>query len=140
MTVWILWGTFFVLSFITMALLWYSLPMLEDNSHRFLEEHSRFVKLLSVFLSASVAVFLAAVLSSIWNLIFAQCGLQAFAAHAASMDDIMRNLVIERITELMVESPNLMNALDLSPDELQNLSNADLLEVLEEIIVAGMVL
>jgi len=71
MITWILWGTFFALGFITIALICFSLPMLEDNSHRFLEEHGKFAKILSVFLSASVAFFLAAVLSSFWNLIFA---------------------------------------------------------------------
>jgi hypothetical protein len=45
----------------------------------------------------------------------------------------MRNLVIARITELLVESPDLMTALDISVDELQNLSNAELLELLEEL-------
>ena len=46
----------------------------------------------------------------------------------------MRNLVIVRITELMQLRPDLMLILDLSVDELQNLSNAELLEVLEEIL------
>ena len=46
----------------------------------------------------------------------------------------MRNLVIVRITELMQLRPDLMIDLDLSIDELQNLSSAELLEVLEEIL------
>ena len=49
----------------------------------------------------------------------------------------MRNLVIVRITELLVERPDLMIDLDISVNELQNLSNADLLEVLEDILLSG---
>jgi len=67
----ILLGTFLVLGAITAVLLCFSLPMLEDNSHRFLGEHGTLTKILSVFLSASVAFFFASVMSSIWNLIFA---------------------------------------------------------------------
>lgn len=46
----------------------------------------------------------------------------------------MRNLVIVRITEFLVERPDLMTELDISIDELQELSNVDLLDVLEEIL------
>ena len=67
----LLWGMFLVLGCVTLALLCYSLPMIEDNSHRFLEEHGKAAKLLSMFVSASVAFFFAAVGSSIWYLIFA---------------------------------------------------------------------
>ena len=66
----ILWGIFFVLGITTSALICFSLPMLQDNTHRFLGEHGRFAKLLSVFLSASVAFFFAALVSSLWYLIF----------------------------------------------------------------------
>ena len=45
----------------------------------------------------------------------------------------MRNLVIARITEVLVENPELQFALDISPEELQNLSNVDLLDLFEEI-------
>ena len=45
----------------------------------------------------------------------------------------MRNLVIERITENLRMYTDLMTELDITPDELENLSNADLLDLLEEI-------
>jgi hypothetical protein len=45
----------------------------------------------------------------------------------------MRNLVIKRITEILVDAPNLQLELDISPEELQNLSNAELLDLFEEI-------
>lgn len=45
----------------------------------------------------------------------------------------MRNLVIQLITEILVEAPNLQLELDISPEELQNLSNAELLDLFEEI-------
>lgn len=44
----------------------------------------------------------------------------------------MRNIVIDRISELMREFPDLMTDLDLSPDELENLSNVELVDVLME--------
>lgn len=44
----------------------------------------------------------------------------------------MRNIVIERISELMREFPDLMNELDISPDELENLSNVELVDLLIE--------
>lgn len=46
----------------------------------------------------------------------------------------MRNLTIERITIFMQEYPDLMTVLDLSPDELENLSNIELLDVLVECV------
>ena len=46
----------------------------------------------------------------------------------------MRNQVIARITEMMQERPDLMVDLDLSPDELDELSNAELLDVLIECV------
>ena len=49
----------------------------------------------------------------------------------------MRNLVIERITEALVEAPDLQLQLDISPKELQNLSNVELLDLFEEIFVFG---
>ena len=45
----------------------------------------------------------------------------------------MRNLVIERITEVLVEMPDLQVELDISPDELQHLSNEELLDLFQEI-------
>jgi hypothetical protein len=45
----------------------------------------------------------------------------------------MRNLVMGRISEFLLEHPNLMVELDISPDELDELSNKDLLDLLEEI-------
>ena len=53
------------------------------------------------------------------------------------MEKLMRNLVIQRITEFLLERPDLMVELDISVDELQELSNADLLEILEEILSGG---
>ena len=45
----------------------------------------------------------------------------------------MRNLVIERITEYLRLYTDLMTELDIAPDELENLSNVELLDLLEEI-------
>jgi hypothetical protein len=45
----------------------------------------------------------------------------------------MRNLVIERITEALIEMPDLQLILDISPDELHTLSNVELLDLLQEI-------
>jgi hypothetical protein len=45
----------------------------------------------------------------------------------------MRNLVIQRIIEVLVDAPNLQLELDISPEELQNLSNVELLDLFEEI-------
>lgn len=45
----------------------------------------------------------------------------------------MRNLVIQRITEYLRLYTDLITELDISPDELENLSNVDLLDLLEEI-------
>jgi hypothetical protein len=47
----------------------------------------------------------------------------------------MRNLVIERISEYLRLYPDFMTQLDISPDELENLSNVELLDLLEEIYV-----
>ena len=46
----------------------------------------------------------------------------------------MRNIVIDRISELLREFPDLMTDLDLSPDELENLSNFELVDVLIECV------
>ena len=46
----------------------------------------------------------------------------------------MRNLVIERITEYLRLFPDLMWELDLTPDELESMSNVELLDLLEEIV------
>ena len=45
----------------------------------------------------------------------------------------MRNLVIARITEVLVDCPDLQVELDISPEELNNLSNEELLDLFEEI-------
>jgi hypothetical protein len=45
----------------------------------------------------------------------------------------MRNLVIQRITEYLRLYTDLMTELDIAPDELENLSNVELLDLLEEI-------
>ena len=45
----------------------------------------------------------------------------------------MRNLVIQRISEHIRLYTDLMTMLDITPDELENLSNSDLLDLLEEI-------
>jgi len=45
----------------------------------------------------------------------------------------MRNLVISRITDVLVESPDLQVELDISPEELESLSNEELLDLFEEI-------
>jgi len=49
----------------------------------------------------------------------------------------MRNLVISRITEALIEAPDLQNELDISPHELNNLSNEELLDLYEEIFGFG---
>jgi hypothetical protein len=46
----------------------------------------------------------------------------------------MRNLTIERITEYLRLFPDLMYELDITPDELENLSNIELLDLLEDIV------
>lgn len=46
----------------------------------------------------------------------------------------MRNIVIERITEYLRLYTDLMTELDISPDELDNLSNIELVDLLEEIV------
>jgi DNA-binding transcriptional LysR family regulator len=46
----------------------------------------------------------------------------------------MRNIVIERISELMREYPDLMVELDISPDELDELSNSELVDLLIEAV------
>jgi hypothetical protein len=47
----------------------------------------------------------------------------------------MRNLVIERITEYLRLYTDLMYELDIAPDELEGLSNVELLDLLIEIAV-----
>ena len=46
----------------------------------------------------------------------------------------MRNIVIGRITEYLVLYTDLQTELDISPEELQNLSNEELLDLYEEIL------
>lgn len=45
----------------------------------------------------------------------------------------MRNIVIERISGYLRLYTDLMLELDISPDELENLSNVELVDLLEEI-------
>ena len=47
----------------------------------------------------------------------------------------MRNLTIQRIQEYLRLYTELMTELDITPDELDNLSNAELLDLYEEIVV-----
>ena len=47
----------------------------------------------------------------------------------------MRNLAIERISQALVACPDLQNYLDISPDELPNLSNVELLDLYGEIAI-----
>jgi len=47
----------------------------------------------------------------------------------------MRNLVIERITEYLRLYTDLMYELDIAPDELEGLSNVELIDLLIEIAV-----
>jgi hypothetical protein len=49
----------------------------------------------------------------------------------------MRNLVIQRISEVLIEAPDLQDELDISPEELNNLSNEELLDLFEEIFGFG---
>ena len=46
----------------------------------------------------------------------------------------MRNIVIDRITEYLVLYTDLQLELDISPEELQALSNEELLDLYEEIL------
>jgi hypothetical protein len=49
----------------------------------------------------------------------------------------MRNLVISRITEVLIVAPDLQVELDISPEELHSLSNEELLDLFEEIFGFG---
>lgn len=49
----------------------------------------------------------------------------------------MRNLVIARISEVLIEAPDLQVELDISPEELGTLSNIELLDLFEEIFGFG---
>ena len=46
----------------------------------------------------------------------------------------MRNIVIDRITEYLILYTDLQLELDISPEELQALSNEELLDLYEEIL------
>lgn len=46
----------------------------------------------------------------------------------------MRNIVIGRITEYLILYTDLQLELDISPEELQNLSNEELIDLYEEIL------
>lgn len=45
----------------------------------------------------------------------------------------MRNLVIARITEVLISNPDAQLHLDIGPEELLTLSNVELLDLFEEI-------
>lgn len=45
----------------------------------------------------------------------------------------MRNLVIARISEVLMSNPDAQLDFDISPDELESLSNVELLDLFEEI-------
>ena len=47
----------------------------------------------------------------------------------------MRNLTIQRSQEYLRLYTELMTELDITPDELEKLSNAELLDLYEEIVV-----
>lgn len=47
----------------------------------------------------------------------------------------MRNIVIARITEIFMQFPDLQFDLDISPEELQSLSNAELVDLFEDVII-----
>jgi hypothetical protein len=47
----------------------------------------------------------------------------------------MRNIIIARITEILVQFPDLQLYMDISPDELQSLSNQELADLLEEAVL-----
>lgn len=47
----------------------------------------------------------------------------------------MRNLVIDRLTYYLVRYPDLMLTYDISVQELNNLSNVDLVELFEEMML-----
>lgn len=47
----------------------------------------------------------------------------------------MRDLAIERISQALVACPDLQNLFDISPEELTNLSNVELLDLYGEIAI-----
>lgn len=47
----------------------------------------------------------------------------------------MRNIVISRISEILVQFTDLQLFLDISPEELQQLSNLELVDLLEEVVI-----
>jgi hypothetical protein len=47
----------------------------------------------------------------------------------------MRNIIIARITEILVRFPDLQLYMDISPDELHELSNQELVDLLEETVL-----
>ena len=46
----------------------------------------------------------------------------------------MRDLVITRITAVLTWQPDYQFSLEITPDQLQNLSNVELLDLYEEIL------
>ncbi len=46
----------------------------------------------------------------------------------------MRDLVITRITSILTWQPDYQFALEITPEQLQNLSNVELLDLYEEIL------
>lgn len=46
----------------------------------------------------------------------------------------MRDLIILRITDILIEDPSLQVLYDISPEELSGLSNIELIDLFEELI------
>ena len=53
--------------------------------------------------------------------------------HPVQQEQVMRNLVIERITELWIEESHPFE-FDITVDRLEELSNRELLDMLEDIV------
>lgn len=47
----------------------------------------------------------------------------------------MRNIIIQRITEIFLQFPDLQFDFDVTPDRLQELSNAELVDLFEDVII-----
>ena len=50
----------------------------------------------------------------------------------------MRNLVIARIREMMLEDPNIQLFYSVDFDKLESMSNAELLELFEDLVAEGL--
>lgn len=49
----------------------------------------------------------------------------------------MRQLLINRITSLMMDYPDISLEMDITPDQLQSYSNEELLDIFEDIFTGG---